>query len=101
VEDFDGMGDDLEVIRMRVLVSGAVQGVFFRATCASRARGAGLGGFVRNLADGRVEAAFEGPRDDVEALVSWCRAGPPGANVEDVQLVDEKPAGDRGFRVLR
>ena len=95
------MGDDVDVVRVRVLVSGAVQGVFYRQTCASRARAAGLAGFVRNRPDGRVEAAFEGPEADVRELVSWCRAGPPDAEVDDVDVVDEAPTGERGFRVLR
>ena len=62
--------------RVHVFVSGRVQGVFYRVECANRARDAGLGGFVRNLPDGRVEAAFEGPAEDVDALVAWSREGP-------------------------
>jgi acylphosphatase len=58
------------VIRRRVLVEGQVQGVGFRASCAARARTAGVGGMVRNLADGRVEAVFEGAAASVDALVA-------------------------------
>ena len=85
--------------RVRVVVSGRVQGVFFRAECERRARELGVGGFVRNLADGRVEATFEGPDEAVEAAVAWCREGPPWARVESVETTEELPVGERGFRV--
>ena len=85
--------------RVRVLVSGNVQGVFFRAECAKRARSAGVGGFVRNLADGRVEAVFEGQEEGVDRLVAWCREGPPWAGVEAVEASEQEPAGERDFRI--
>jgi acylphosphatase len=87
------------VKRVRVLVSGRVQGVFYRATCAGEARDAGLGGFVRNAPDGRVEAAFEGPDAAVDRLVAWCRRGPEYARVDAVEVVREEPRGDVEFRV--
>jgi acylphosphatase len=87
------------VQRIHVVVSGRVQGVFFRATCARLARDAGLVGFVRNLDDGRVEAAFEGDDDAVGRLVAWCRHGPDRAIVEDVEVIQEEPLGDAMFRV--
>jgi acylphosphatase len=87
------------VRRVRVLVSGRVQGVFYRATCAHLAREAGLGGYVRNLPDGRVEAALEGPDEVVERLVAWCRTGPDHARVDEVEVVAEAPVGDVTFRV--
>jgi len=70
----------------RVVVSGRVQGVFFRYTCAHEARLAGLRGAVRNLPDGRVEAVFQGPKPSVERLISWCHDGPPAARVADVSV---------------
>ena len=85
--------------RVRVLVSGNVQGVFFRAECAKRARAGGAGGFVRNLPDGRVEAVFEGPGEAVDRLVAWCREGPPWAGVESVEASEQEPAGERDFRI--
>jgi acylphosphatase len=88
-------------VRVRVVVSGSVQGVFYRATCAARAEQAGVSGFVRNLPDGRVEAAFEGEPSAVRALVAWCSRGPPGARVDHVESVDEPPRGDRAFRITR
>jgi acylphosphatase len=87
------------VKRVRVLVSGRVQGVFYRATCARLAREAGLGGFVRNRSDGLVEAAFEGPDEAVDRLVAWCRSGPELARVDEVQVVVEAPEGDGSFRL--
>lgn len=85
--------------RVRVTVSGRVQGVFYRATCARVARDAGLSGHVRNLPDGRVEAVFEGSEEDVERLVAWCRTGPETARVDEVEIVAERPIGDAGFRI--
>jgi acylphosphatase len=85
--------------RVRVVVTGRVQGVFFRAECAERARARGLGGFVRNLPDGRVEAAFEGDPQAVEFMVDWCRRGPRLARVDAVEVTEEPPAGEREFRI--
>jgi acylphosphatase len=85
--------------RVHVFVSGQVQGVFYRADCARRARDHGLSGFVRNLPDGRVEAAFEGPSEAVDGMVAWCRTGPPLAAVEFVDVVEETPQGETRFRV--
>lgn len=73
-------GDDL--IGMRCLVSGRVQGVFFRASTREEARRLGLSGYARNLADGRVEVLACGPRVAVAALRDWLRLGPPLARVE-------------------
>jgi acylphosphatase len=87
------------VKRVRVVVSGRVQGVFYRATCARLAREAGLGGWVRNRDDGRVEAAFEGEDAAVEELVAWCRLGPRGARVDSVEVIAEAPSGEASFRV--
>ena len=84
---------------MRVVVHGRVQGVFFRDSCARRARAEGLAGSVRNRSDGAVEARFEGPSDAVERLVAWCREGPPHAEVTDVQVVGDSPTGLEGFRI--
>lgn len=76
-------------MRQRLLISGRVQGVGYRASAAGQGRGLGLRGWVRNLRDGRVEALVEGPEADVEAFVAWCRRGPPAARVDDV---DRSPA---------
>ena len=89
----------MTAIRRRVEVEGRVQGVFFRDTCRYQAEVAGVGGWVRNLRDGRVEAAFEGLPDAVERMVAWCRVGPPRATVTAVRTYVEEPVGERGFRV--
>lgn len=85
--------------RAHVLVSGRVQGVFYRAFCAERARGLGLAGFVRNLSDGRVEAAFEGPDEDVDAMVAWCHRGSEWSRVDAVEAREEPLTGAGEFRV--
>jgi acylphosphatase len=87
------------VVRVRVIVSGRVQGVFFRATCADEARRRGLGGWVRNVADGRVEAVFEGPGPQVEAMIAWCRRGPGGARVDAVETERQQPVGVVSFGI--
>lgn len=86
--------------RTRVVVSGRVQGVFFRATCARLAREAGVGGYVRNRSDGGVEAAFEGTNDAVDRMVDWCRSGPELARIDEVEAVAEDLVGDVSFRVV-
>jgi acylphosphatase len=73
----------------RVFVSGRVQGVFFRYTCAREASDAGLRGLVRNLPDGRVEALFQGSKPSVERLIAWCHDGPPAARVDAVDVAFE------------
>jgi acylphosphatase len=85
--------------RVIVVVSGRVQGVFFRASCAQEASARGLGGWVRNRFDGSVEAAFEGDEDAVDRMISWCREGPRGAIVSDIDVRDETPIGEHGFHV--
>jgi acylphosphatase len=79
------------------MVAGRVQGVGFRYSCRTRAEQVGAGGWVRNLADGRVEAAFEGPAAVVDALVDWCRTGPPLAAVTSVVVSEETPTGPTPF----
>jgi len=86
-------------IRRRVVVSGRVQGVAFRAATRAQARAHGLAGWVRNRADGSVEAVFEGTPAAVEALVAWCRQGPRSARVEQIEVQDEAPEGLTGFEV--
>jgi acylphosphatase len=85
--------------RAHVVVTGRVQGVFFRVETRNRARSLGLGGWVRNNGDGSVEAVFEGAGERVESMVEWCRRGPAHADVEDVQVAWEDPRGDTEFAV--
>jgi acylphosphatase len=85
--------------RVRVVVTGRVQGVWFRDSCREQARALGVSGYVRNRGDGAVEGEFEGPRAAVNRLVAWCREGPPRARVEDVQVAALEPIGDVRFVV--
>jgi len=87
--------------RAHVFVSGRVQGVYFRATTRDTARETDVDGWVRNLQDGRVEAVFEGPEDAVEEMVEFCHEGSSMANVENVEVEYEEPAGEDGFRIRR
>jgi acylphosphatase len=88
------------VIRRRVLVRGLVQGVGFRYAAAQAARTRGVAGWVRNCPDGRVEAAFEGERGAVDAMVAWCGRGPRGADVVGIDVLDEPPEGLGGFDIV-
>ena len=85
--------------RAHVVVRGRVQGVFFRAETRNRAQLLGLAGWVRNNADGTVEAAFEGDPEKVESMLEWCRRGPAHAEVEDVEVAWEKPRDETEFAV--
>ena len=76
--------------RVHVYISGRVQGVFFRAETQRTAKSFNLTGWVRNKADGRVEACFEGKDENVVKMLEWCHIGPPAARVEDV-LTEEEP----------
>ncbi len=83
----------MPLLRAHVYVSGRVQGVSFRYSTYHQARRAGVGGWVRNLSDGRVEALFEGDAEAVRRLVERCRRGPPGAFVEDIAVEWGEAAG--------
>jgi len=85
--------------RRHVIVRGAVQGVFFRASCQQEAGREGVAGWVANRSDGSVEAVFEGTAEAVSSLVHWCRTGPPRAVVTDVQVTEQEPTGETGFDV--
>ena len=88
------------MIRRRVVVHGRVQGVFFRDTVRRMAHSRGVSGWVRNRADGAVEAVFEGDADAVESMQRFCRHGPERAAVERVEELDEQPEGLEGFRIV-
>ena len=87
--------------RAHVFVSGTVQGVYYRANTRDTAREKGVDGWVTNLADGRVEAVFEGPEDAVESMIEWCHEGSPAADVTDVEVEYEEPQGEDGFEIRR
>jgi acylphosphatase len=81
------------------VVSGRVQGVFFRDTTRRRAEAAGVAGWVRNTPEGAVEAVFEGLPEAVDELVEFCRRGPSRAEVAAVEVTEEEPEGLAGFDV--
>ena len=75
-----------EKVRARAVISGRVQGVFFRVETQRAADRIGVFGWVRNRRDGTVEAVFEGDKDRVDAVLEWCMEGPPHAHVIDVHV---------------
>jgi len=90
-----------EVLRLRIVIRGRVQGVGFRYAAVSEARRLGLAGWARNAPDGSVEIVAEGPPPAVRALSAWCRQGPPAARVSGLQESEEPrdvPLGAFGVR---
>jgi len=85
------MMDTKASTRVHLVISGRVQGVWYRASAQREAQGLGLSGWVRNRADGGVEMVAEGSKAALEALLEWCRNGPPMAYVEAVQVRWEDP----------
>lgn len=86
--------------RALIVVSGRVQGVWFRRSMQEEAERLGVSGWVRNRRDGTVEAEAEGERGAVEALVAWAHEGPPGARVDAVHVQWIPPRGERGGFVV-
>jgi acylphosphatase len=86
--------------RVRVVVSGDVQGVGYRYTMRMVAREIGVTGWVRNRRDGSVEAEVEGSDAQVDEVLAWMAEGPPGSHVRGAQVTDAEPRADRGFEVL-
>jgi acylphosphatase len=84
----------MALTRAHALVTGRVQGVFYRSNTKKQAQLRGLAGYVRNLNDGRVEAVFQGEEDIVKDMLKWCRQGPEYAYVEKVEVDWEKPEKD-------
>jgi acylphosphatase len=86
--------------RLHLRITGVVQGVFFRACTRDEARQLGLGGWVRNRADGSVEAVAEGPEETLGRLASWCEQGSPGSRVERVERTWDEATGEfTGFSI--
>jgi len=80
--------------RIRIIVTGKVQGVFFRQALKVMAKKNDVFGWVKNLKDGRVEAVLEGTEEKVSRLVEWSHGGPANARVEDVEIHNEKFSGE-------
>ena len=89
-------------VRARAYITGRVQGVFFRNSVADLADSLTVAGWVRNLTDGRVETLLEGERDNVERILEFCRRGPPGAYVHNVDIRWEDWRGEFiDFKIVR
>ena len=86
---------------VRIYVTGTVQGVFFRAFIKGSAEKLGLGGFVRNLDNGRVEIVAEGKDENVNQMIENCKQGPPHSDVKNVEVKDIKHQGFKDFKVMR
>jgi acylphosphatase len=89
----------MDVVRYRVVVSGRVQGVGFRASCVDVARALGLAGSVRNSQDGNVIVDVEGSEQSVTKFLAWCRVGPQFAHVSTVDITVQEPTGETVFCV--
>jgi acylphosphatase len=85
-------------VRRRVTVRGRVQGVFFRDSVRRLAAGRGVAGSAVNLPDGAVEVGLEGPPGAVDELIAFCADGPDRAEVSAVEVTEEEPRGETGFR---
>ena len=86
--------------RIRIIVSGRVQGVWYRGWTVDEAVARGLDGWVCNRRDGTVEAVFSGPAETVDAMIAACWNGPPAARVDAVQTFDDADPVEPGFRQL-
>ena len=84
---------------VHVIVSGQVQGVWFRASTKQKAEELGLNGWVRNTPNGCVEAVFEGEEEIVKKMVNWCRHGPPMAKVDNVVIKKQQTIGFNEFSI--
>jgi acylphosphatase len=91
-----------ERLRAHIVVTGRVQGVFYRGTAQQEGRRLGLVGHIRNRQDGAVEAVVEGAREAIDAFVAWCRRGPEMAEVDEVEVTLGEAKGEfRGFAIVR
>ena len=89
-----------EKAKVHVIISGMVQGCFFRSTLRSQAKLYGVNGWTKNTIDGHVEAVFEGDKDNVEKLIAFCWKGPPGSLVRNVEIEQKKARLDlQGFEI--
>lgn len=83
------------------MISGRVQGVWYRACTKDMAEQLGIKGWVKNTSDGKVEAVFEGEENSVEKMLAWCHEGPRLANVTEVKVNSERSTGEfEGFNII-
>ena len=93
--------DDVKKSRAHVFFTGKVQGVYFRAHAKQKAGELGVDGWVRNVPDGRVEAVFEGHKEDVEAIIEYCKFGQPYARVLEAMVEWGQSRGETGFAIIQ
>jgi len=87
-------------LNVHVIVSGRVQGVWFRVNTKQKAEQLGVTGWVKNTHDGRVEAIFEGEESSIKEMIEWCHRGPPQAKIDNVEIDDQMPTnGFDGFSI--
>ena len=91
--------DPSTVVRRRVVITGRVQGVWFRDSLKREADARAVSGYARNRSDGAVEAELEGSPGAVEQLVAWCGKGPSRARVDEVATSGVDPVGGQGFTI--
>jgi len=87
--------------RIHLIIKGYVQGVAYRHKARMQARLRHLTGWARNTPDGNVELVAEGQDQDITAFLAWCRQGPDGAEIKDIKILDEQPAGEFTDFVVR
>lgn len=88
------------IVNVHVLISGRVQGVWFRASTKQVAKQLGLTGWVRNTSDGCVEAVFEGEERLINKMIEWCHQGPALSKVDNVEIINQEPTNDfNGFSI--
>ncbi|HFD11288.1 MAG TPA: acylphosphatase [Crenotrichaceae bacterium] len=88
-------------IRVNLVIRGHVQGVFYRASACDQARKLNISGYVRNLADGSVNAVAEGKSKDIQHFINWCKIGPENANVKEVSVTSEPVTNLKtGFQII-
>ena len=87
---------ETDIKNVRVLISGRVQGVCFRACTRDQAQILNLSGWVRNLSDGRVEALFEGVSEVIDQMLEWCKEGAPSSSVSDIEVFEEEASTANG-----
>ena len=85
---------------VHVVISGRVQGVWFRANTKQKAEQLGVTGWVKNTADGKVEALFEGDKKHIQEMIDWCHQGPPSAQIDHVEITEQSASnGFDGFSI--
>ena len=85
---------------VHVVISGRVQGVWFRANTKQKAEQLGVTGWVKNTADGKVEALFEGDKKHIQEMIDWCHQGPPLAQIDHVEITEQPVSnGFDGFSI--